>query len=292
MIELKVCTECGIAKPLSRYKFQAGNYLKRCRDCRNASQREYFEKYRIENRDALLERARKWRAAHKKPRKPKPYPVVNGKKECSRCRMFLDVKEFYPTKKYYSRKCRKCTREYLLHLVGEKECPKCNKIKSYSDFRPNKEWYDRFCKPCRNIIQNEKYHTDSQFRNKHKESSSASAKKHRAKRTESFRKWKQRNPDKVLKIRLAYMRKHKINNRKYIEANKEKISAKNKEWRTKICHDLDDKYITYYLRSKIGIREIPAPLIKLKRLQILAKRTIKLKHNEPQTTSRPNVPSA
>ena len=60
----KICTKCGVEKPLDKFYFRCkrGNARRsRCSDCMNAQDR----KYHADNREKQLERYRKWRSENR-----------------------------------------------------------------------------------------------------------------------------------------------------------------------------------------------------------------------------------
>ena len=64
MEQTKVCTKCGIEKPLSGFnKEKTGKFGVRsdCKDCRKKYKKKYKKKYYQENREAFLEYYRKYR---------------------------------------------------------------------------------------------------------------------------------------------------------------------------------------------------------------------------------------
>lgn len=293
-MKAKVCNKCGNEKPISEFQISHDGYRRHfCKDCRReqlrvsgAKWRErnrekytaYHEKYRTEN----SEKIKAYNDAHKPPPKRKIYPIVDGKKECSDCKLILEVAKFYPTvspkrKTYYSHKCRKCTRAYLLNLVGEKECPKCNTVKQYSEFRPNKEGYDRYCKVCRAEIQRDKYRNDPEFKRRWRETSAKYTKKNQAKRTEYFRKWKARNPEKWKQIQKKYRAKATQNNKEYFNRNPERVGKLRKANQQRSRKELMPSYVRTTLKTKLRLPEIPKEVIELQKSRLLLHREIKTK---------------
>lgn len=258
---------------------------------------EIARKYRAENLEKLRAQAReRYRMRHVRKKRPKKIEVVNGKKECTSCGLVLALNEFTYNGRfnYYNRKCKSCVRESVLNKSGEKRCARCSELKPYSEYRRTGQGHDTHCRECRRIVLRERYNSDNEYAQRRNENNKRSNRKHRARCREALKKWKAKNPERVLQQRLNYLPRHRIASKKHFEKHKDKILKRGREYGKKLRGAVDERYIKYYLRRETGIKEIPTSLIKIKRLQILAKRIIKTKitNHESHRTTRPNVESA
>lgn len=78
--------------------------------------------------------------------------------------------------------------------------------------------------------------------------------------------------------------------KKYREKNADTIRESGKKWAKKNISEATDYYIRRLLSNNVGNTEIyPPELIKLKRIQLICKRTLKIKENEPRRATQQSI---
>ena len=138
----RTCKKCGLAKPLDQ--FSAWPKDRRCRDCRNAYQREWKRKHPSLRHEILYDQ------------EGEPLP-----KTCRRCRTLKPAREFWKDALQsdgLSQWCVECRQQYyektdypIDTFVRERRCLKCERSLSISDFgrcRKAKGGYNHLCKWC------------------------------------------------------------------------------------------------------------------------------------------------
>lgn len=152
------------------------------------------------------------------------------------------------------------TRAGSLVYNTTKECKQCGNILPVGDFRTRMQHGRPYviarCRKCENEYN--AVHHDKELK-KQGERKRFSNPKNRKRKNKYQIKWRKKN---ILKNR-AYHRKN-------IKKNVDEMS---------------DLYIRRMIFHKKNGIHIPSELIKLKRLQLIAKRTIKLKQNEPHSAT-------
>lgn len=162
-----------------------------------------------------------------------------------------------------------------------KFCNKCNEEKPNEAFRTRIDkrikkrcvYLNNVCKECESKIQKKRHHSLKDIP------------EYRIKNAERVKKYYAENPELVREknqLRRQTAR-YKENRNIYIEKNKSKIHEQEKickkKYHTKNRDRLTDVYVGRLLAqgTSFGANEIPPQLIKLKRLQIICKRTLKIK---------------
>lgn len=173
-----------------------------------------------------------------------------------------------------------------------KRCNRCNKTKSDDSFRIRYEkrkgnfyYLNNTCRKC-----------DSELSTIYRSS------------VKDNLDWKQKNRERSNKYRLDSIdivrertqarrqsKAYKEYRKKYIQKNKNRIMKQERickrRYHEKNRDALTDTYIINRLtqKSPLSKNEIPPALIKLKRLQIICKRSLKLKQNEPQSITHATI---
>ena len=155
-----------------------------------------------------------------------------------------------------------------------KTCSKCGEVKPVDAFYKNQIR----CKSC-SAAYNKAYYKANM--DKFKSRSKANKDKIAA--------WRKANKDHVTAYQKAYQKKYRETTgyaKAYYEANKEKLQAKamdyyqankdkRKAYESSQIKSCSDSYIIDLLTKHTPIKEVPKPLIRLKRVQLLIKRKIK-----------------
>lgn len=170
-----------------------------------------------------------------------------------------------------------------------KVCTRCKKYKDDSEFRRRQKvkngkvypYRNPTCRKCDSALQHIRY------------MELKDVPEFKAQNAERSRRYLKENADVVREKTKAYRQteRYKTNRAKYRKRNKDRIFAYEKinkdRYHIKHRDALSDVYIGNRLSAQLGMarNEIPPPLIKLKRIEILAQRTIKQKSHEPRTTA-------
>lgn len=117
------------------------------------------------------------------------------------------------------------------------------------------------------------------------------------KNRDRVKKYAKENRDIVIEKKREYRQtdKYKENRCDYIKKNGVKIKAQEKickrRWFEKNRDQLTDMYVGKILtqRTPLSWNELPSDIIKLGRLQIICKRTLKIKENEPRGTTQQSI---
>jgi len=184
----------------------------------------------------------------------------------------------------------------LLYPTMKRICKKCGEEKDIEEFYKSKSWYRRECKRCvyirgrKRVLKNiEKEATYQQnYRRKNKDHLSEYAKRYYQKNKERINKKNKRYAQTNKKKIAIYLKEYRKNNRDKYRASGEKyrMKPKNKKARSqkakRYALNLTDGYIKNNLTQRSGIRPecITPQLIEAKRQYITLIRLIKEAKNE------------
>lgn len=290
---LRECSICGIVKDKSEFKKSSRQNLNRCKSC-------------------LKERAIRLQQS-------------GEAKECKMCGIIKTTCDFaIDSSGCLDTKCKDCRiiyyRDYAeknrdrlreLELARRKPrkvipqvCKKCNcnlndNNRIIVNHKGRKSPVKRFiCKSCYNKYANslyKKYSQRSDFREKaavraknyYHENRNVVRERQRRERILNpikHKEWKQnaykRNKDKILS-----------HQREYYKKNKELFYRRSTRYKEKSRAEVNDTYIKDLFRQS-GLPITPPELIKLKRIQIIGKRILKIKENESRRVTQPTEPNA
>lgn len=161
----------------------------------------------------------------------------------------------------------------------EKECTKCNVNKESDCFRvrfdrrSNLKYLNSHCKECEKQDAKKRYNAVKDVP-EFKIFNCERAKKYRIENPELFREQQQvkRQKESYKKNRVVYVKKNRAKILEQEKVTKKRYWQKQKE-------NLTDEYVKVMItqRTPISRNEVPPELIKLKRLELICKRTLKTK---------------
>ena len=128
--ETKVCSKCGIEKPISEFKKSKERYRCECKICQKEYQSNYMKKYQKEHREQSRLRQKKYYENHKKEiyernkEKRKLYREKNANKIREKREKYL--------KRYNEENKEKIKQKRHEYYEKNKECIK-NKVKQYRE---------------------------------------------------------------------------------------------------------------------------------------------------------------
>lgn len=170
---------------------------------------------------------------------------------------------------------------------GKKECSNCGMILSVDKFRVRQQHGKPYivarCRKCEmefNTVQCDKERR--RFRNR-KESNPDRYKR----RYSYWKNWLAERPDYQKKIYHKDIKRARGYGAKYRNANRSSLRARATKRQQVNIKNITPQYAKGLIARGTGLafKEIPVPLIKLKQLQIICKRSLKLKAHEPRTTA-------
>lgn len=186
---------------------------------------------------------------------------------------------------------QKLKQEIELYPDGDKDCNQCGFIIPITNFRTRNQHGKLYivakCRKCEqenNFIQ---YDRDKRRKRERK-----AANPERWKRKYKYqREWLKARPEYDKKYYHKDLKRSRDYSKKYWQNHLEKNRERANKAQRESVSAITDQYVKGLLNRQTGLayNEIPTPLIKLKQLQILGKRTLKLKQNESHRTSQSNV---